>query len=97
VSRSRLAAVNLADASVTSFNPGPNNTVESLAVTADGTAVYLGGHQRYFDNPYGTDLKGPGPGAVARPGIGATQRVVTGFIFIGLGVATAMGAGERRQ
>jgi threonine/homoserine/homoserine lactone efflux protein len=33
----------------------------------------------------------------ARPGIGATQRVVTGFIFIGLGVATAIGAGERRQ
>ena len=33
----------------------------------------------------------------ARPAIGSTQRVVTGCIFIGLGVATAMGAGERRQ
>jgi threonine/homoserine/homoserine lactone efflux protein len=33
----------------------------------------------------------------ARPAIGATQRVVTGCIFIGLGVATAIGAGERRQ
>ncbi len=33
----------------------------------------------------------------ARPTIGSTQRVVTGCIFIGLGVATAMGAGERRQ
>jgi hypothetical protein len=35
--------------------------------------VYLGGHQRYFDNPYGTDAKGPGPGAVSRPGIGAVS------------------------
>lgn len=33
----------------------------------------------------------------ARPAIGSMQRVITGCIFIGLGVATAMGAGERRQ
>ena len=32
------------------------------AVAVTGSAVYLGGHQRYFDNPYGTDTKGPGPG-----------------------------------
>ena len=38
------------------------------AVAVTGAAVYLGGHQRYFDNPYGTDAKGPGPGAVARVG-----------------------------
>jgi hypothetical protein len=43
------------------------------AVAVTGSAVYLGGHQRYFDNPYGTDSKGPGPGAVARPGIGAVS------------------------
>jgi len=43
------------------------------AVAVTGTAVYLGGHQRFFDNPYGTDAKGPGPGAVARPGIGAVS------------------------
>ena len=43
------------------------------AVAVTGSAVYLGGHQRYFDNPYGTDARGPGPGAVARPGIGAVH------------------------
>jgi hypothetical protein len=43
------------------------------AVAVTGAAVYLGGHQRYFDNPYGTDAKGPGPGAVARTGIGAVS------------------------
>ena len=43
------------------------------AVAVTGAAVYLGGHQRYFDNPYGTDVKGPGPGAVARIGIGAVD------------------------
>jgi hypothetical protein len=43
------------------------------AVAVTGSAVYLGGHQRYFDNPLGTDAKGPGPGAVPRPGIGAVS------------------------
>jgi len=43
------------------------------AVAVTGAAVYLGGHQRYFDNPYGSDAKGPGPGAVPRPGIGAVD------------------------
>ncbi|GAB2596208.1 hypothetical protein Aab01nite_71400 [Paractinoplanes abujensis] len=47
------------------------DSLYALAVT--GSAVYLGGHQRYFDNPYGSDAKGPGPGAVARPGIGAVS------------------------
>lgn len=41
------------------------------AVAVTGAAVYVGGHQRYLDNPYGTDADGPGPGAVARVGIGA--------------------------
>ncbi|GIF08580.1 delta-60 repeat domain-containing protein [Actinoplanes siamensis] len=43
------------------------------AVAVTGPAVYLGGHQRWFDNPYGTDGNGPGPGAVSRPGIGAVD------------------------
>jgi hypothetical protein len=43
------------------------------AVAVTGAAVYLGGHQRYFDNPYGTDAKGPGAGAISRPGIGAVS------------------------
>jgi hypothetical protein len=41
------------------------------AVAVTGAAVYVGGHQRYLDNPYGSDAKGPGPGAVPRVGIGA--------------------------
>jgi hypothetical protein len=41
------------------------------AVAVTGSAVYVGGHQRYLDNPYGTDAKGPGRGAVPRTGIGA--------------------------
>jgi hypothetical protein len=41
------------------------------AVAVTGSAVYVGGHERYLDNPYGSDTKGPGPGAVSRIGIGA--------------------------
>jgi hypothetical protein len=43
------------------------------AVAVTGAAVYVGGHQRYLDNPYGSDAKGPGPGAVLRVGIGAVS------------------------
>jgi hypothetical protein len=43
------------------------------AVAITGAAVYLGGHQRYLDNPYGSDTTGPGPGAVSRVGIGAVN------------------------
>ena len=43
------------------------------AVAVTGAAVYVGGHERYLDNPYGSDAKGPGPGAVSRVGIGAVS------------------------
>ncbi|MCG5215134.1 hypothetical protein [Streptosporangium sp. KLBMP 9127] len=43
------------------------DSLYSVAVT--GAAVYVGGHQRWLDNPGGSDSAGPG--AVARPGIGA--------------------------
>lgn len=43
------------------------DTLHSVAVT--GAAVYVQGHQRWLDNPYGKD--DAGPGAVAREGIGA--------------------------
>ncbi|GAA4434713.1 delta-60 repeat domain-containing protein [Phytohabitans houttuyneae] len=43
------------------------NTLLSVAVT--GSAVYVGGHQQWLDNPHGR--KSAGPGAVPRPGIGA--------------------------
>lgn len=39
------------------------------AVTATGAAVYVGGHQRWMDNPYGVNAAGPG--AKSRPGIAA--------------------------
>jgi hypothetical protein len=43
------------------------DSLTSVAIT--GSAVYVAGHLRYLDNPKGID--GAGPGAVARPGIGA--------------------------
>jgi hypothetical protein len=40
-----------------------------LATSVTGVAVYVGGHQRWMDNPHGHDSAGPG--AVERPGIAA--------------------------
>jgi hypothetical protein len=47
------------------------DTLHSVAAT--GAAVYVQGHQRWLDNPYGVDSAGAG--AVSRPGIGAINPV----------------------
>jgi hypothetical protein len=43
------------------------DTLHAVAVT--GVTVYVQGHQRWLDNPFGRNEAGPG--AVSRPGIGA--------------------------
>lgn len=43
------------------------DTLHSIAAT--GAAVYVGGHQRWLDNPQGNNSAGPG--AVSRQGVGA--------------------------
>ncbi|MEU8007370.1 delta-60 repeat domain-containing protein [Catellatospora sp. NPDC049111] len=43
------------------------------AVEIVGGAVYVGGHQRWLNNPYG--MESAGPGAVERPGVAAINPV----------------------
>jgi hypothetical protein len=73
------------------------NTLWSVAVT--GSAVYVGGHMQWVDNPKGHKSKGPG--AVPRPGIAAldpaTGRALawnpTHSRGVGVGVLVACPAG----
>jgi hypothetical protein len=58
-------------AAPTWINYTGGDTLHSTAAT--GTAVYVQGHQRWLDNPFGRD--NAGPGAVERPGIGAIDPV----------------------
>jgi hypothetical protein len=63
----RFETANPAPARPTWINYTGGDTLHSVAAT--GAAVYVQGHQRWLDNPYGKDSAGPG--AVARQGIGA--------------------------
>ena len=47
------------------------DSIYGIGIT--GAAVYVGGHPRWLDNPYGNNTKGPG--AVDRVGIGAIDPV----------------------
>jgi hypothetical protein len=59
------------NAAPTWINWTGGDSLFSVAIT--GPAVYVGGHQRWLDNPQGFDSAGPG--AVSRPGIGAINPV----------------------
>ncbi|HEV7657224.1 MAG TPA: hypothetical protein VGP36_21190 [Mycobacteriales bacterium] len=61
----------VAPAKPTWINYTGGDTLHSVAVS--DKAVYVQGHQRWLDNPQGHD--NPGPGAVARQGIGAIDPV----------------------
>jgi hypothetical protein len=63
----RFETDNAAPAKPTWINYTGGDTLHSVAVT--GSAIYVQGHQRWLDNPQGSNSAGPG--AVSRPGIGA--------------------------
>lgn len=59
----------LAPVKPTWINYTGGDTIHSVAAT--GAAVYVQGHFRWLDNPYGKDSEGPG--AVDRKGVGAVD------------------------
>ena len=66
---SRFETNNLDPTQPTWINYTGGDSLKSVAVT--GAAVYVQGHSRWLDNPFGQDFKGPG--AVDRPGGGAVN------------------------
>lgn len=66
---SRFETDNLSPTQPTWINYTGGDSLKSVAVT--GAAVYVQGHSRWLDNPYGQDSKGPG--AVDRLGGGAVD------------------------
>jgi len=67
----RFEVDNLAPAAPTWINYTGGDTLHAVEVT--GAAVYVQGHSRWLDNPYGNDFAGPG--AVVRWGGGAIDPV----------------------
>jgi len=63
----RFETLNASPTRPTWINYTGGDTLHSVVVT--GAAVYVGGHQRWLNNPQGKDSAGPG--ALSRPGIGA--------------------------
>jgi PKD repeat protein len=62
------------ESSATGLNVKPTwidytGTDSLYSVVVTTSAIYVGGHQRWLNNPYGQDS--PGPGAVPRPGLAA--------------------------
>jgi hypothetical protein len=67
----RFETANLSPTGPTWINYTGGDTLHSVA--ASGAAVYVQGHSRWLDNPYGRDSAGPG--AVERQGGGAVDPV----------------------
>jgi hypothetical protein len=61
------------------------------SITADATTVYVGGHQRWMNNSFGCDYKGPG--AIDAPGM-AGLSVTTGAVTWNPGRGRGKGADE---
>lgn len=70
-SASRFETDDLNPSAPTWINYTGGDSLKSVAVT--GAAVYVQGHSRWLDNPFGRDFAGPG--AVERPGGGAIDPV----------------------
>jgi hypothetical protein len=68
---SRFETADIDPISPTWINYTGGDSLKSVAVT--GAAIYVQGHSRWLDNPFGRDFAGPG--AVVRPGGGAVDPV----------------------